>query len=229
VPAPLRIALPAWGLAWALGGVLGILALAVMGVDFEADRTISELTVAAVVSWAVFMVALYVVSVRCGTADIVADYRLAFRPIDLVALPAGAATQLVVIPAVYWPLQQLWPESFSDERLEERAIELVDRADGASVALLVAVVVIGAPLFEELVYRGLLQRSVGAAIGRWWGLLVTAAWFAVIHLTPVEYPGLFVAGLVFGLGLALTDRLGPAILAHVGFNATGLALAFNAS
>lgn len=209
--------------------MLGGIALALMGADFAGDLTIREIAVGAVISWATFLVALYVVSVRSGTGDIVADYRLAFRPIDLLALPAGVATQLVLIPAVYWPLQQIWPDAFAEEQLEERAIDLAERADGMSALLLVVVVAIGAPLFEELVYRGLLQRSFAAVVGRWWGLVAAAAWFSLVHLTPVEYPGLFVAGLVFGLGLALTDRLGPSVLAHVGFNAAGLALAFSAT
>jgi CAAX protease family protein len=208
--------------------VLGGVALALMGADTEATLTIRELSVAAVLSWAAFAVALYLVSARAGSGDLVADYRLAVRPVDLLAVPAGVAAQLVLIPALYWPLQQVWPDTFSDERLEERAVELADRASGGSAVLLVIVVAIGAPIFEELVYRGLLQRSLCATVGKWLGLVVAAGWFSLIHLAPVEYPGLFVAGLVFGAGLVLTDRLGPAILAHMAFNVTGLALAFRA-
>ena len=136
--------------------------------------------------------------------------------------------QLVLIPVLYWPLQQIWSDTFSDERLEERAVELADRATGNQAILLVVVVVVGAPLFEELVYRGLLQRSLVASAGRWAGWVVASVWFSLIHLTPVEYPGLFAAGLLFGAGLLLTDRLGPAVITHAAFNATGLALAFNA-
>jgi len=230
VPAPFRLAVAAWFAAWIAGGlVLGAIALAIMGTDAGATLTIRELSVVAVLSWAAFAVALYLVSVRVGTGDLVADYQVAFRPIDLLAIPVGIVVQIAVIPALYWPLQQIWPDTFSDERLEERAIELAERASGGGVVLLVIVVVVGAPIFEELVYRGLLQRSLCAAIGRWKGLVAASAWFSLIHLSLVEFPGLFVAGLTFGAALVLTDRLGPAILTHMAFNATGLALAFNAS
>lgn len=230
MPAPLRLAATAWFAAWIIGGLLlGGAALALMGADTEGSLTIRELSVAAALSWAAFAVALYLVSAKVGTGDLLADYRLAVRPIDLLAVPAGIATQLVLIPALYWPLQQIWPDTFSDERLEERALELVDQASGSTTILLIIVVGVGAPIFEELVYRGLLQRSLCATIGRWWGLIAAAAWFSLVHLTPVEYPGLMVAGLVFGAGLALTDRLGPAIIAHMAFNMTGLALAFDAN
>ena len=58
------------------------------------------------------------------------------------------------MPLVYVPLRAWWPETFSDDRLEETARDLVDRADGAAVVVLVLVVVVGAPIVEELVYRG---------------------------------------------------------------------------
>ena len=70
-------------------------------------------------------------------------------------------------------------------------------------------------------YRGLLQRSIAAASGRVPALLVTSIWFALVHPSPIEYPGLFVAGLVFGAGVPLTGRIGPSILTHAAFNATG--------
>lgn len=226
---PLRFAAAAWAVAWVVGGVvLGGVVLVVMNADGSAF-TIGQLAVYELVIWMTFAVALYLVSARVGTGDLVADYRVAIRPVDLIGIPAGIVVQLVAVPALYWPLQQIWSGTFSDDRLEERAVDLADRAtaEGKQV-LLVAVVVIGAPLFEELVYRGLLQRSLMGAIGTGRGLVVAAAWFGLIHLEPVELPGLFLAGLLFGAALALTDRLGPAFLAHAAFNATGLVMAFRA-
>lgn len=227
MPAPIRISVAAWGVAWVVGGIVfGGLALAAMGADFDAGLTIRELTVAAVISWATFAVALWYVSSRAGTGDLLVDYTVRFRPIDLLAVPAGVVAQLVAIPVLYWPLQQIWPDTFSEAKLEERATDLVDRAEaGGTFWLLAIVVVLGAPLFEELVYRGLLQRSFVASFGRWIGVIVAAAWFSLIHLAPVEFPGLFLAGAVFGLAAVLGDRLGPAMIAHAAFNATGLALA----
>jgi membrane protease YdiL (CAAX protease family) len=55
-------------------------------------------------------------------------------------------------------------------------------------------------------------------------LLVAAVWFTAIHLTPVEYPGLFAFALVLGLAFHVTKRLGMPIVAHMAFNATGLIL-----
>ncbi|NBV03602.1 MAG: CPBP family intramembrane metalloprotease, partial [Acidimicrobiia bacterium] len=70
------------------------------------------------------------------------------------------------------------------------------------------------------------QRSLASRVGGPSAVLLTSALFALIHLRWVEFPGLLLAGLLFGLALQLTDRLGPAIIAHAAFNLTGLITVF---
>ena len=169
-----------------------------------------------------FLAALRWLSTRFGSGAPTVDYAVRFRPIDLLAVPAGVLTQLVLLPGLYYPLQRRFPDAFSDSDLEQRAQDLVDKADGAATVLLVLMVAVGAPIVEELVYRGLLQRSTARSIGAVPALLVVSLLFACIHFSPVEIPGLFLAGLVFGTCLVLTGRLGTAVLAHAAFNATAL-------
>lgn len=188
------------------------------------DLTIPQLAMATAGMWGVFLTMLVVVSRRFGTGDVRADLGVSFRLVDLIGVPVGVGTQFVLVPLLYWPLRELWPDTFDPDRIEERARELADKAGGVNTILLVLVVVVGAPIVEELVYRGLVQRSVSVATGAASGLLLASILFSLIHFSPVEYPGLFLAGLVFGLGLTLTGRLGPAIVTHAAFNAAGLAM-----
>jgi membrane protease YdiL (CAAX protease family) len=222
-PIPIRPAFGAWSVAWVLGSVVAapILVLA-LGAELDGDLSIPQLTVVAAGSWAAFLLALAVVSNKYGTGRRRDDFALRFRPLDLIGVPIGVFSQLALIPLVYLPLRALWPDTFTTARLEERAQDLADRATGFSTILLVVVVVVGAPIVEELVYRGLLQRSIAAAWGAAPALILTALWFSLIHLSPVEYPGLFVAGLVFGAGVLVTKRIGLSIVTHAAFNATGI-------
>jgi membrane protease YdiL (CAAX protease family) len=128
---------------------------------------------------------------------------------------------LVLIRIVYLPLEALWPTTFSEARLNENAQDLVDRASG-STWMVVVMVVVGAPLMEELFYRGLLQRSLASRYHDGLVVVGVAALFALVHFRPIEIPGLFVIGLVFGFAALRTGRLGMAIMIHAGFNATGI-------
>lgn len=193
-----------------------------MGAELGDDLTIPQLLVVAIGAWTVFVVALAIASRKFGSGDFRTDFAARFRLVDLVGVPVGIVTQLALIPLLYVPLRALWPDTFTSERLEERAQDLADRADGFSAVLLVLIVVVGAPIVEELVYRGLLQRSLASVVGAWPGLVLVSIWFSLIHLSPVEYPGLFLAGLVFGAGVVATGRIGPAIVTHAAFNATGI-------
>ena len=168
--------------------------------------------------------ALVLVSRRFATGRPFGDYRLSFRRVDLVGVPIGVLSQLVLLRLVYWPLQTWWPNTFSDKRLDQNAKELYDTAKGIWVVILVLVIVVGAPFVEELVYRGLLMGAARRRLNDVVALVAVALFFALIHFRPVEYPGLFAFGLVLGACLLATDRIGMGIIAHLAFNATALAL-----
>jgi membrane protease YdiL (CAAX protease family) len=209
--------------AWAGAQVVSSLILLAIGNgDASIDVSFGVLSVALVGAWASYLVGMRLASQRAGTGNMVADYGIAFRWSDLLGLAIGAVAQLVVIRLVYLPLEALWPNTFTQDRLTENAEDLVDRAGGASTVLLVAVVVIGAPLVEELFYRGLLQRSLASRFNQVAVLVGVAVVFAAVHFRPIEFPGLFVFGLILGWAALRSRRLGSAIMIHAGFNLTGL-------
>lgn len=217
-------ALAAWAVAWVVGGgLLGAAVLAALGGVSGEPLTPIRLAAVAVVSWATMLIAVAAVARSAGIPAATAvglGGRIDRR--DLWAVPAGVATQLLVVPGAYLPLRAIWPDTFAPERLSDTARDLVDAAEGAGLILLVLVVAVGAPVVEEIVYRGLLQRSLAARVGGPSAVLVISALFALIHLRWVEFPGLLLAGLLFGVALNLTGRLSTSIIAHAAFNLTGL-------
>jgi membrane protease YdiL (CAAX protease family) len=213
----------AFVLTWVAAVFASSLVIAIGGTPDE--TSIPLLAASLVVGWSVFLGGTWLTSRRLGTGDVRADFSLTARPIDLLGVPIGIAAQLVLIPAIYLPLRAVWPDVFDDDALTETAKDLVDRADGGLIVVLFVLVVIGAPFVEEVVYRGLLQRPLLDRLPAVPVTIGVAAVFALIHFRPVEYPGLFAAGLVFGVCAWRSGRIGMAIAAHVAFNATGLALA----
>lgn len=225
-----RIDVPVAALAWIGAFIVGQLASVVVigasGADTVDEIPIPTLFLALSISWAAYVAALWWASQRAGTGDFVEDYRVRFRPLDLIGAPIGALTQLVVVPLVYLPLSRLWPSTFSEDELADNAERLIDRAGGAATILLVLMVCIGAPIVEELVYRGLLQGSFAGRVNGFVAVLIASVWFAVIHFRPVEYPGLFTFAVVAGVCFLVTGRIGTAVVTHVAFNVTGLLLAY---
>lgn len=221
------VAFVAWVLAYVAALPLQAAALALTGhAGDDPDTWPMSMTILSVaLLWIPFVIAILVVSTRWGSGRLTNDFRLRFRAIDLVGVPIGIASQVLLLPLLYLPLRSIWPDTFSSEDVEQRARDLWDRANGGWVIALVIVVVIGAPLIEEIVYRGLILQALQGRINDVLALLVSSLWFAAIHLQPVELPGLFAFALVLGACFLVTGRLGCPIIAHAAFNAVGLLLA----
>lgn len=210
--------------AWAVAQVVSGLIVATLHHGAVNEAPFRVLAAGLVGAWACYLGGMWALSQRSGSGDPRVDYGFGFRWIDLAGFGVGAICQLVLLRVVYLPLEAVWPDTFTRDRLEENAQDLVNRAGGVSAWLLIAVVAIGAPIVEELFYRGLLQRPLAARFSDGPVLVAVAAVFAAVHFRPVEFPGLFVFGLVLGFAALRARRLGPAITIHMGFNATALLL-----
>lgn len=133
-----------------------------------------------------------------------------------VGAGAGFLTQVGVF-VLYLPV--FWLTDADVEEFSEPARALSDQAtDPVGVALLVLVVGVGAPIVEEIFYRGLLQRSLVRRFGTWPGVVGTAVIFGAVHFQPLQFPALAAFGLVAGVLAQRSGRLGPAIAAHMVFN-----------
>ena len=104
-----------------------------------------------------------------------------------------------------------------------RPLSLVDSIEGPlDVIALFAVVTIGAPVVEELFYRGIIQRSLVERFGPWIGIGITSVIFGAVHFAWVDLLPLTVVGAGFGILAHRAGRLMPAIIAHITFNTVAL-------
>lgn len=188
---------------------------AVGGWSKAADTPGWALFAAQVPLWAA-MVGVPVWATRTRGAGFRAELRVAVRWIDVpLGVAAGLVTQLGLVRLLYWPLGR-W---ISQDQLEAPARDLADRFGGVGGAvLLVVMVCVAAPVAEEVLYRGLLLRSLEQRYGVVWAVGVSSVVFGAMHFQLVQLPGLALFGLVAAVLVVRTGRLGTAILAHVAFN-----------
>lgn len=76
------------------------------------------------------------------------------------------------------------------------------------------VVVVGAPLTEEPLFRGLIVGGFALRYGARKAILLSALLFALIHLNPWQLPTALAAGLFLGWLVLRTGSLWPGVLAH---------------
>ena len=165
--------------------------------------------------WTVFIVGPLWFAATRGRG-IVADLGLRMKAVDVpLGLAIGVGSQLLLVPALYWLVFRL----IGVQDVSAEARELTDRATGPlSVVLLFVIVGIGAPVAEEIYFRGMALPIFRRRIAAPWAVLASAAFFAATHLQPLQFPALLVFGIVLGALTVRFGRLGPALWAHVGFN-----------
>lgn len=93
----------------------------------------------------------------------------------------------------------------------------------------IACVVIGAPVSEELVYRGFLHSGVLKAVrSRWLAIFISSALFTAVHIPVAQYyalPMIFTLGVALGVVMEKRSNLWACVGVHAGFNAMQLFLA----
>ncbi len=218
---------------WGLGDVVAGFVVALVGsqivlaivlaasgrsVDEVDDLPLSLVLLAQVGLWAGLFGAPWLAT-RLKGDGLVADLQVRVERRDLWRGGGlGVLLQLVAVPLVSLPWIWLLGEERSE--LERSAEDLIDRAIGPlGVILLVLIVVIGAPIIEEVFYRGFMlgalrNRGLSPVLAN----VVTATVFAASHFQMIQFPALLVFGLAAGVLAQRAGRLGPAIAAHVAFN-----------
>jgi uncharacterized protein len=210
-----------WLVALSIAVIGSLLLVVVLGYsDTKSDDyPLWLIAIAQVPLWLALTGVTIFVSREWGTGQFRDDYGLRFRRIDIIGVPIGIVLQVVFVPALYWALRPV----LDSKKLEESAKAITEKGrSSVGVLLLVLLLVVGAPLVEELFFRGMVMRSFQAAHHDTLALIGSAVLFAIAHFQPLQFPGLVLFGLVAGYAAQRTRRLGLGIAIHAGFNATAV-------
>ena len=103
---------------------------------------------------------------------------------------------------------------------------------------MIGLVVLGVPLAEELIYRGLMQTGLRTGLGvgetrrarglDWIAVGMTGVIFSVVHLGTADAHSLvilFALALAMGIAYERSGRLLVPIMMHAGFNGVNILIA----
>lgn len=173
--------------------------------------------------WAGLVGATVIASRVRGTGSLARDF--GWRVGAWWDLPGGAlvglACQYGLIPLIYLPF-----ETF-DHSLSHQLSQPVQRDTGTthgvgSLVVLLIFLAVGAPLVEELFFRGLVLRSLMERVPPAAAIVISSLLFALAHFEAVQFAGLAIFGVVLALMAWKTGRLAPSIGAHAAFNAAAV-------
>jgi uncharacterized protein len=88
-----------------------------------------------------------------------------------------------------------------------------------NIAVGIFVVIIAAPLVEELLFRGFLQRALTNYLPAWAAIVISSLPFALVHGQPYAIPGLMSLSIAFGYLYHRTGSLRHNIILHMANNA----------
>ncbi|NUJ89003.1 CPBP family intramembrane metalloprotease [Plantibacter sp. MCCC 1A11337] len=158
--------------------------------------------------------------------------RWSVRPIDLLWGAAAGLLLRIVVSSLEILCYGGLPATAGN------AVPLATADEVVYVVVALLSVILIAPVIEETFFRGLVLPSIIRMLrgGRWIAVGISALLFAILHLLAVTTSaqavvvgvGTLLVGLGAGSLAVLTGRLGPAIVAHVVFNASILALGLSA-
>jgi uncharacterized protein len=173
--------------------------------------------------WIGWIGACVLASRRAGTGSLRDDLGWRFERADL-----GLGVVVALVGLVAAVVVQGLLSAVSDDYVGSNTGLVEEQAATMAGAITIGLsTMIGAPIVEELFFRGLLQRALHRLAGA--AVIVQALIFGLVHVTPGEglgnvgiVLGLTTFGSVLGLAVQRWGRLGPAIVGHALFNAAAV-------
>ncbi|KAL6596259.1 hypothetical protein ACP70R_047623 [Stipagrostis hirtigluma subsp. patula] len=148
------------------------------------------------------------------------DFKEPFKLQNGWLLWAGIGLFVAVIAIAFAGAAMTFLNGENPQRETDSLVLLLPLIGSSSIstACLLGITGVLAPILEETLFRGFLMVSLTIWFSTPYSVLITAAVFAFAHLTPGEFPQLFVLGIVLGFSYAQTRNLLTPITIHAIWN-----------
>jgi membrane protease YdiL (CAAX protease family) len=143
-----------------------------------------------------------------------------------LAVVAAAGAWAFATSLIGWFLRALSLSPEAREQAAEQMALLMGCTNPYEWLWTILALVVAAPIAEEMMFRGLLQRGLERRWNRWLALIVASLVFAAVHVQPLQFPILFLLGLLFGWLFQRSGSLWPGVAGHATNNLLAV-FAFN--
>lgn len=104
---------------------------------------------------------------------------------------------------------------------------ITDRMQGWATIPMILLIALAAPICEEIFFRGFLYQALKRRFRIGAAMAISAAIFASIHFAPINFPGLFVGGVLLAVAFDQRRSLVTSMAAHATLNAAVVAIALS--
>ena len=173
--------------------------------------------------WGCFISAVLIASTKNGTGSLSADFGLSWPTEKDLGLGLAGGGLGRIIPLLLLLTMVLVGQGFGAPNSASRTVLGIQPSGTFAWVTVFVLTVIGAPLVEELFFRGLVQGAFSRRVGPVAAIFVTAVIFCFAHVlseglaAPVQ---LFPMAVVLGYLRYKTGRLAAGMVAHATFNAS---------
>jgi hypothetical protein len=173
--------------------------------------------------WVGLVGAAVIASRTNGTRSLAADFGLSWPRIKDLGSGFLGGISGRILPLIILVLAVAAGTGFSTQNAASPTVLGTTPSGTTGWAIVIVLAVVGAPVVEELFFRGLLQGAFSRRVGAVPAIFITALIFSFAHIFdegPVAPVVLFPAALVLGYLRYRTGRLAAGMVAHATFNAT---------
>ena len=149
-------------------------------------------------------------------------------------LPAALLNLLTILPLVTAAI--ILTESLGellygpDFRIQQHTeLEMLSEYQQLPLRIIIVVTTVAiAPVFEEMLFRGMFQSMLRSRLQRPWPAVIAgSALFAIVHQQPAHWPALFTLSMCMGYAYEKSGSLLRPILIHALFNGIVILAALN--
>ena len=115
----------------------------------------------------------------------------------------------------FWKVQQFVSVLIYPDVWEQDARLWQEAQNGFNLSTVFIASCLVGPVFEELLFRGLIYNHLNKKTGTIWAMLISSALFTLLHWNMSEALWLFSAGVIYAILREKSGSIWPPVIAHI--------------